>query len=189
LVVIRPGVIWGKDNVLGAWFGMAAGARLWIRTGSWARVPLTYVENCAEAIVMAAESVRAQGQTFNIVDDELPTQRQFTRMVLPRLHPQRWTVPIPYTLLRFTAWSAAMTNKYLLGGGARVPGLFVPCRLHARAKPLTYSNQKIKSYLGWQPRYGLAEALDRSIGRAPLAASKSARYASADEAEAEHVTA
>jgi nucleoside-diphosphate-sugar epimerase len=171
-VVIRPGVIWGKDNLLNAWFGMPAGGRFWIRTGSWARVPLTYVENCAEAILLAAESPKAQGQVFNIVDDALPTQREFTRLVLPRYSPRRFTIPVPYTLLRLIAGTASLVNKVLLGGRARVPSLFVPCRLHARGKPLVYSNRKIKETLGWRPRYSLSEALDRSIEPAisPLAA-------------------
>lgn len=176
LVVIRPGVIWGKDNLLGASFGMAAGKRLWVRTGSFAKVPLTYVENCAEAIVMAAESPKAQGQIFNLVDDELPTQRSFTRLVLPRLYPGRFTIPVPYTLLRLMARSAWLTNKYLLGGQARVPGLFVPCRLHARARPLVYSNKKIKEALGWRPRYSLAESVDRALGSASPSSSQPASH-------------
>ena len=48
---------------------------------------------------------------------------------------------------------------------AKIPGLFVPARLHARCKPLRYSNQRIKQVLGWTPRYSLIEALERSIGK------------------------
>ena len=35
LVVLRPGMIWGKDNLLNAWIGMSGGNRFWIRTGAW----------------------------------------------------------------------------------------------------------------------------------------------------------
>jgi nucleoside-diphosphate-sugar epimerase len=163
LVVIRPGMIWGKDNLLNAWIGMSGGSRFWIRTGAWARIPLTYVENCAEAIVMAASSKGAQGETFNIVDDAAPTQRQFTRMVLRRVAPRRIVVPVSYTLLRLTAGSIALVNKHILGNRARVPSLLVPSRLAARGRPLTYSNKKIKTVLGWKPRYTLEQGLDRSL--------------------------
>jgi nucleoside-diphosphate-sugar epimerase len=163
LVVLRPGMIWGKDNLLNAWMGMSGGNRFWIRTGAWARIPLTYVENCAEAIVMATSSKAAQGETFNIVDDGAPTQRQFARMVLRRLSPGRIVIPVSYSLLRFTAGTIALVNKRVLGNRARVPSLLVPSRLAARGRPLTYSNKKIKTVLGWKPRYTLEQGLDRSL--------------------------
>lgn len=163
LVVLRPGMIWGKDNLLNAWIGMSGGKRFWIRTGAWARVPLTYVENCAEAIVMAASSKAAQGETFNIVDDAVPTQREFARMVLKRVDPKRLTIPVSYTLLRLTAGSIALFNRVALGNRARVPSLLVPVRLAARARPLQYSNKKIKTVLGWKPHYSLEEGLNRSL--------------------------
>lgn len=163
IVVLRPGMIWGKDNLLNAWIGMSGGNRFWVRTGAWARIPLTYVENCAEAIVMAASSKAAQGETFNIVDDALPTQRQFARMVLRRVDPKRVTIPVSYSLLRLAAGSIALVNKGLLGNRARVPSLLVASRLAARGKPLQYSNKKIKTVLGWKPRYTLDEGLTRSL--------------------------
>lgn len=167
LVVLRPGMIWGKDNLLNAWLGLPAGRRFWIRTGAWAKVPLTYVENCAEAIIMAATSKAADGQTFNIVDDASPTQRAFTRMVLRRLTPRRRVIPVSYGLLRLTAGGIALVNRWFLGNRARVPSLLVPCRLAARGRPLNYSNRKIKSVLGWKPRYTLEQGLDRSLGDPP----------------------
>ena len=41
------------------------------------RQKLTYVGNCARAIVLAAEVDGAIGQIMNIVDDDLPTQREY----------------------------------------------------------------------------------------------------------------
>src|SRR6185436_6696474 len=52
--VLRPGVIYGRDNLWTARLGVR-GNRIWVRMGAWARLPLTYVENCAEAIILAAE--------------------------------------------------------------------------------------------------------------------------------------
>lgn len=183
LVVLRPGMIWGKDNLLNAWIGMSGGKRFWIRTGAWARVPLTYVENCAEAIVMAASSKAAQGETFNIVDDAVPTQRQFTRMVLRRLSPRRIVIPVSYSLLRLTAGSIALVNKRLLGNRARVPSLLVPARLAARGKPLQYSNKKIKTVLGWKPRYTLEEGLDRSLADLAEASPRDQKLPAPNDAE------
>lgn len=168
LVVLRPGMIWGREHLLNAWIGMPVGGRIWLRTGASARVPLTYVENCAEAVILAAESNSPQGQILNVVDDDLPTQRQFARLVLSRISPRRFLIPIPYLLLRLAAGTAAFLNRRMLNGRAQLPGLLIPCRLDARAKPLLYTNKRIKRLLGWTPRFSLHEGLERS--RAPESA-------------------
>jgi nucleoside-diphosphate-sugar epimerase len=165
LVVLRPGMIWGKDNLLNAWLGLPAGGRVWVRTGAHARVPATYVENSAEAAILAAESEAAGGQTFNVVDDALPTQKEFLRLVLSRLTPRPTVIPVSYTFLRVVAAMIDLINKRLLRGRGKVPGLLVPSRLQARAKPLLYSNQKIKDVLGWRPSYSLEQGLDRSFAQ------------------------
>jgi len=162
LIVLRPGVIWGKDNLLNAWVGLRLGSRLWVRTGSSAHIPATYVENCAEAIVLAADSSVGGGQTFNVVDDDLPTQREFLGMALGGLASRPKVIAIPYTLLRLAAGAANFVNKQVFRGRAHLPGILVPCRLAARARPLAYSNRKLKDVLGWSPRYSLMEGLRRA---------------------------
>jgi nucleoside-diphosphate-sugar epimerase len=162
LVVLRPGVIWGKDNLLNAWVGIGLGSRMWVRTGASACVPATYVENCAEAIVLAAGSSAGWGQTFNVVDDALPTQREFLRMALGQLASPPKVIPLPYILLRFAASTANFIDKKVFRGRAHLPSILVPCRLEARARPLTYSNRKLKDLLGWSPRYSLAESFRRA---------------------------
>ena len=163
LTVLRPGVIYGKDNLHNASLGVALSDRLWIRTGARARLPLTYVENCAEAVVLAAELRQAVGQVINIVDDDLPTQKQYAAALQERLTPRPRIVPVSWTVTRLTARCAWLTNKLLFGGRAKAPSILVPARLHARGKPLRYSNDKLKETLGWRPRYSMAEALDRSL--------------------------
>jgi len=163
LVVLRPGMIWGKNNLLNAWVGFGLGGRIWVRTGARAHIPATYVENCAEAIVMSADCGAAWGHTFNIVDDALPTQREFLRMALAGLTSKPTVFPVSYALLRFAARVADFVNRNLLRSRARIPGILVPCRLHARAKPLIYSNRKLKDATGWMPRYSLVEGFERSF--------------------------
>lgn len=164
-VILRPGVIWGKDNLFTARLGIRAG-RILVRTGAWSRLPLTYVENCAEAVVMAAESRSAQGQTFNVVDDERPTQRRFASMIRRHFSPRPIIVPVPLWGMRLISGLAWQVNKRLLKSRAKIPGLFVPARLAARCRPLRFTNQKIKNELGWKPGYSLLEAMERSTGAA-----------------------
>jgi len=160
--ILRPGMLYGRDNLFNARVGMRLGANAWLRTGAWACIPLSYVENCAEAILLAVEKSQADGKILNIVDDQLPRQRQYARMIAPRFSPRPRIIPVSWTMMRTAARCAWLVNRWLLGGRAKIPGILVPSRLHARCKPLRYTNAQARSVLGWSPRYGLLEALDRS---------------------------
>jgi nucleoside-diphosphate-sugar epimerase len=160
--VLRPGMLYGRGNLFNARVGQKMGNN-WLRTGGWARIPLNYVENCAQAILLAAESPLADGQIFNCLDDNPPTQRQYAKLIAARTTPRPKIIPVPWTVMRTLARSIAIFNRLFLGGRAKIPGVLIPSRLHARCKPLRYSNEKIKSVLNWSPRYDLHSALDRSV--------------------------
>lgn len=164
LTVVRPGAIYGKDHVWTACLGAEAGERLWIRIGAWAKVPLTYVENCAEAIVLCAENVAATGETFNVVDNDLPSHRRYIQLLQRRLSPRPKVLPISWTAMRALCRMAWVANSLFFKGEGKLPSILVPARVHARCKPLEYTNAHLRKSLGWTPRYGLAEGLDRSFG-------------------------
>jgi nucleoside-diphosphate-sugar epimerase len=168
LTILRPGVIFGKDNLWNGFLGMELSPTTWIRTGAWAKIPLTYVENCAEAILLACENKNAINQTYNVVDDDLPTQRRYGQLIQQRLNPRPRIIPVAWSVMRTLSRSLWLFNKLFLAGRAKVPSIFVPHRLHARAKPLRYSNRKIREQLAWRPRYALIEALDRAVARTTL---------------------
>ncbi len=162
-VILRPGAIFGRDNLWTARLGMQLSDTRWVRTGAWARVPLSYVENCAEAIVMAAACDAADGATLNVLDDNPPTQSQYISALRRKLDHRVQLIRIPWFVMRILARSAWLTNKIVFRGGAKTPSIFVPARLHARCKPLRYSNRRLRETLGWTPRWSLDEALDRSL--------------------------
>jgi hypothetical protein len=119
--------------------------------------------------VLAAEREAAAGQVLNVVDDETPTQRQYVSLLRKRTSPRPRVIGLPWWGIRSAARLAWLANKLLLGNRARLPGILIPCRVHARFKPLKYTNRRIKEVLGWKPRYSLVEAIDRSMGRAARA--------------------
>jgi nucleoside-diphosphate-sugar epimerase len=159
--VLRPGAIYGPAHLWTARLGQPLGAGLWLRIGQRARVPLTYVENCAQAIVMAAESDRAAGAVLNVVDDDPPTQRQYATLVRRHLPRRPRVLVVPRVFGRLLASGASLVNRVAFRGRAKVPGLLVPARFDARFKPVRYSNARIRAVLGWRPRYALEEALAR----------------------------
>ncbi|MGB3533511.1 MAG: NAD(P)-dependent oxidoreductase [Microcoleaceae cyanobacterium] len=170
VTIIRPGMIYGRDYLWNACLGAELGESAWLRIGASAIMPLTYVENCAEAIVMASECEQAAGETINIVDDNLPTQNAYAAKLIEGMEKSPRTFFVSWTIMRLIARSAWLYNHLFLKDKARLPGIFVPAKLHARFKPLRYSNQKAKQVLNWQPKYSLDTAFERSCSDADLLA-------------------
>jgi nucleoside-diphosphate-sugar epimerase len=162
VTIIRPGMIYGRDHLWNACLGVKVSDRLWIRIGNHAQMPLTYVENCAEAIVKAVECDQTIGQTLNIVDDDLPTQRVYAHKIAKFMARSPYTITISWTVMRLLAESIWLCNKLLLAGKIKLPGIFIPARLHARFKPLHYNNIHVQQVLNWKPKYSLDAALERS---------------------------
>ncbi len=191
VTVVRPGVIYGKDNLWTARIGMELGTDRCLVVGGRSILPITYVENCAQAIVFAAEKEQAVGQTYNIVDDNLPTHRQYLRALNQHRKPRMKSLPMPWLVMRFLAALALGVNKLFLGRRAKVPSILRPAALHARCKPSTYTNRLIKDSLGWSPHFGMEEALQRGVDEtdhAALAPEPAETQAVADDTDADRET-
>src|SRR5882762_8708280 len=86
-VIVRPGAVFGpgKRDLSGRvgvdTFGF------FIHVGGSNILPLTFVDNCAEAIVLAGLRPGVEGEVFNVVDDELLTSRQFLKAYKERVKP------------------------------------------------------------------------------------------------------
>ncbi len=162
VTIIRPGIVYGRNNLWNAHLGVNLKNRLWIRIGGNSQLPLTYVENCAQAIVSACMRQEAIGKTLNIVDSDLPTQKVYADKILQLLSRHPSTIGINWGLMRLLSRSAWFSNKVLFSGKMKLPGIFIPARLEARFKSFHYSNEKAQNILDWQPSYSLDRALKRS---------------------------
>ena len=120
-------------------------------------MPFTLVDNCADAIVLAGLTPGVEGQAFLIVDDDLPTSREFLRRYKKRVK-RFLTVPMPYTayyllillLERYSDWSYGQIKPTFNRG---------MCRTYYQGN--TYTNAKAKKLLGWSPRVSMDNALER----------------------------
>ena len=152
VTVIRPGIIYDADHLVNAFLGNCLLGKLWVRVGRSAKLPLAYAGHCAEVIAKSLSTAGAIGETLNVVDDNLPNQATFSKLVAQAHQRAMPTVVIPWSLMSFLSGALWQMNQ-ALGGALKVPGLLVPARLHARCKPLEYSNRRVKEILGWQPTH------------------------------------
>jgi len=158
LTVLRPGFIWGKGNDYLFCLGQSVGP-VHLVIGPTTRLPLTHVENCADAFVVAAEKTETSGQTFNVVDNDSVRAWQYMGAYLQGAGVSGVRVPVPYRAFLMLTHLAQFTSKLIFHGKGKLPSLFVPCRFKARFKPLRYSNDQIRSVLGWQPAKDFSAAV------------------------------
>lgn len=162
VTIIRPGAVYGPGNLWNAGMAAVLPGGLGLAFAPFGRQKLTYVDNCADAIVLAAERSQAIGATIDVVDDHQPTQRAFARAQRRAGLPVARAVPVPYRLAMAFATALDAVNRRFIGGRAKLPGIVVPARLDAQFRPLRYPNDEAKRILGWTPRVSLDAALARS---------------------------
>ena len=118
-------------------------------------IPLTYVANCAEAIVLAGLVPGVGGEVFNVVDDDLPSSWHFLRQYKRNVKPF-FSLYVPHFLSYGFCW---LWEKYSHGSQGQLPLIFSRGEWHAYWKQTRYSNEKLKRCLGWTMRVPTAEGL------------------------------
>jgi nucleoside-diphosphate-sugar epimerase len=156
-VIVRPGAVYGpgKDAIT-ARVGIGTFG-IFLHLGGSNTIPLAYVDNCAEAMVLAGIVTGVDGEVFNIVDDDLPTSRQFLRSYKKHVRKFR-SIYIPYPLFYFLnyAW-----ERYSAWSEGQLPPVFNRRRCSAYWKGNRYSTQKMKDRLGWKQLVPYNEAAKR----------------------------
>jgi nucleoside-diphosphate-sugar epimerase len=156
-VIVRPSVVFGPgkakitDRIGTDTFG------IFLHLGLNNRIPLTYVNNCAEAIVLAGLKKGIDGEVFNIVDDDLPKSREFLKLYKREVR-RFFSINIPYW-----AWFSfcSLWEKYSKWSEGQLPPVFNRRSCAVYWKGNTYSNKKAKELLGWHPRVTMRESLQR----------------------------
>lgn len=153
-VIVRPGAVFGPDTrTLTGRVGIDTFG-FFLHLGGSNRVPFTFVDNCAEAIVRAGLIAGVDGEAFNIVDDDLPTSRSFLRLY--KQYVRRFpSVPVPYAV---SYALSALWETYANWSQGQLPPRFNRRRAAAEWKRHRYSNEKAKRMLGWRPRVSLNDA-------------------------------
>jgi nucleoside-diphosphate-sugar epimerase len=153
-VTLRPGAVFGpgKKAITGR-VGIGTFG-IFLHLGGSNRIPFTYVDNCAEAIVLAGLKDGIDGEVMNIVDDQLPTSREFLRMYKKHVGHFK-SIYVPKIASYFLCY---LWEKY----SERSKGQFAPVfnrnRWCSDWKGNRYSNMKLKAQLGWEPKVSFSEA-------------------------------
>lgn len=156
-VTVRPGVVYGEGNeAITNRVGIGTFG-IFLHLGGSNSIPLTYVDNCADAIVLAGLKAGVDGETFNVVDDDLPSSRRFLRLYKRNVG-RFWSIYVPHL---FSYALCAMWERYSRWSEGQLPPVFTSKGWHAYWKKTEYSNAKLKQRLGWRQSVPTSEALRR----------------------------
>jgi nucleoside-diphosphate-sugar epimerase/peptidoglycan/xylan/chitin deacetylase (PgdA/CDA1 family) len=158
LAVLRPGVVYGPGGghvsnrvglTIGNWHFDLGGSNL---------LPLTYVDNCAEAVVVAGTTEHAVGQVYNVHDDDLPTCREYLSAYKKQVKKVR-SISVPRVGLQLLSSMLAKYHRYSKG---QLPAILTPYKVANLWAGNRFDNSKLHS-IGWKQLVPTAEGLRRSF--------------------------
>jgi nucleoside-diphosphate-sugar epimerase len=156
-VIVRPGAVFGPGkNQLTGRIGINTFG-FFMHLGGNNQIPFTFVDNCAEAIVLAGLVHGIDGEVFNVVDDDLPASSDFLRLY-KKNKGGFFSISLPYPL---TIILCSLWERYSDWSKGQLPPRFNRRQCAAEWKGNCYSNAKLKKMLAWRPRVSFDEAIKR----------------------------
>ncbi len=162
VVVVRPGRIYGYDHPLQPLYMGRVKKRfgsaflLVIGKGSYP-TPIAYVENAADAVVLAATVGGAEGGVFNVVDDPDLTHRQYFRALRSLDGYPRMVAHLPVGLFLPAVMAVDLLHRLL----KRRPWS-VAYQLRRSGRNARYDTTAARQQLGWEPKVPWKEAVRRT---------------------------
>ena len=162
-----PGVILRPDQIFGPGDRLHFGATA-ARLGSGRGVivgkgdnllPLVYVDDVVQGLMLAGDSDRALGEAFNISSDGPITQKEFLDCVAQETGGEAPRIRVPLGVLKVGA--AVAERLFTAAGGSRRPPI---TRLGAAflGTSVRFSIDKARNNLGYAPRVSLRDGIHRS---------------------------
>ena len=153
-VILRPGMVYGPGKAdLSGRVGINTFG-FFIHLGGRNEMPMTFVDNCAEAIILAALQPGVDGEIFNVVDDERMSSSEF--LAQRKAAKNFFSVRLPYPLMKFGCglWEDFSKKRH-----GQLPPVFNRRRCAAEWGGNTFSNDKLHRRLGWAQKIKTADAM------------------------------
>lgn len=157
-VIVRPGVAYGPGAKGPIHSRVGIGTfGIFLHIGGANRIPLSYIDNLADVIVLAGIKAGVDSEVFNMVDDDLVTSRKFLRSYKKNVKYFK-SIYVPYRVFYLLSY---LWEKYSIWSKGQLPLAFNRRKCAAEWKGNQYTNNKIKDMLGWEPKVSTAEGLRR----------------------------
>jgi nucleoside-diphosphate-sugar epimerase len=158
VTVLRPGLLYGPGRrpPLARQSVQCAGCRLILATPGYT-LPLSYVDNVADAVLLALTRADSVGKAFTIVDENVP-QREYATMYRNASGEHWWPLFLPVGAIKIAV--------RLLEAGLGLIGKRSPVTYHQLRRATDsawYDRSRAESLLGWRPAVSVREGLSRTF--------------------------
>jgi 2-alkyl-3-oxoalkanoate reductase len=158
-VVLRPGRVFGAGMTLLTPEVARKMGNFFVMLGDGTReLPLVYVEDVIDAIVLAAERSKFDGGVFHIVDRTRITQNQVVRDYISKKAKKANVVHVPVAIVYSMAFGFEVLSKIL-----KRPVPLSIYRVKSALARMQFDCIRAEKELGWQPRIGVASGLQETM--------------------------
>jgi nucleoside-diphosphate-sugar epimerase/predicted dehydrogenase len=158
-VLLRPGRVFGPGMTLLTPEVARRVGNVFIVLGDGTReLPLVYVEDVIDAIVLAAETSKFDGRVFHIVDRTQITQNQVVRNYISKNPKKAKVIHVPVAIVYSLALGLEVLSKVL---NRSVPLSIY--RVKSALARMQFDSTRAENELGWQPRIGVACGLEETM--------------------------
>ena len=160
IICLRPGTIYGPGgNIYSPMIGFSLGNKFFAVIGDGRFVlPLVYLDNLVEAILVAMKKSNCTNKIYNVVDPVKVTKIEYMEKVVKKLYPDSHMIYIPFTILKMIVYF----QEELFEAMKRKPFL-TRYRLVSSQKTVIYDSSKIRKDLDWNPPVSHEDAFDSLI--------------------------
>ncbi len=161
ITVLRPGMVIGEGGYpFFPHFGFNLGGKLFLTIGKGdVPLPFTYVGHVVDAMVRAANNPVSDGQTYNVVDDEEMTAREYLNHYIEVTGVDARVFRLPY-VVPYMAIGAYEVGSAM---GVLPKGITSRAQLKWKQAHVTYDTAHIKENLGWYPTVKMTDAMERTF--------------------------
>ena len=159
-VILRPGQIFGPGAEKVTPNAVVALAGRWVAVGEGSQtLPLVYLDDVVDALLLAGESERAAGGLFHIVDPVQVTQQDYLERAQRKLGSELRVVRVPVKAFMGLAWGVELLGKLLK---REVP--LTRYRVRSLRPLANFDLGAANNELGWKPRVGVERGLQQTFG-------------------------
>ena len=158
-VLLRPGRVFGPGMTLLTPEVARRVGNAFIVLGDGTReLPLVYVEDVVDAILLAAETSEFDGSVFHIVDGTRITQNQVVRDYISKNVKKAKVIHVPVALVYSLAFCVELLAKVL-----KRPAPLSRYRIKSALARMHFDCSRAENDLGWRPRVGVASGLQETM--------------------------